>query len=118
MRIFVISPFWADTGVEQAENIRRAQNICYELVMAGHTPFAPHLHYSLFLDDDDPDQRRRGIECSHDIMLHGQFERAWYYPGRGVTPKEVVITSGMQSDMDAARSAGIKVERGTIGGDL
>lgn len=117
MRIYVISPFAGDNGAEREINVQRARMICREIVLAGHTPFAPHLFFPQFLNDQEPEERRRGIEAGQEIMMHGKFERAWYYPKRGRGP-EIIITGGMQSDMDAARSAGIKVERGTIGGDL
>lgn len=118
MRIVVISPFKPGPIYERHENIARAKAICRAIIFAGHVPFAPHLFFPQFLDDDNREEWKMGIEGGQELMIHGRFDRAWYYPGRGETPKEVVITEGMQSDMDAARAAGVKVERGTIGGDL
>lgn len=117
MRIYVISPFRGDIPTTRDANRWRAQQICRAIMGAGHLPFAPHLFFPQFLDDDDPEQRAKGIMWGHELLMYGGFERAWYYPKRG-GPIEDTISMGMQEDIDAARAAGIVVERGTIGGDL
>lgn len=110
-----MSPYRDKLIYRMHENINRAKMICRAICMAGHAPFAPHLFFTQFLDDTKPEERRMGILAGQEFLK--VFDRGWYYPKKG-EHGEVWLSAGMQSDIDAAEAAGIKVERGTIGGDL
>lgn len=59
----VESPFKAETPTELGKNIRFARNVCRHLSMEGYAPFASHLLYPQFLDDDIEEERNRGLAC-------------------------------------------------------
>ena len=48
-------------------NVEYAIECCKDSVARGEAPFASHLLYPQFLDDNDPEQRKIGLTC----------ERAW-----------------------------------------
>lgn len=55
--VYVCSPY-SDDPVGNAELARR---YCRFAVDAGFAPFAPHLFFPQFLDDDVPDERELGL---------------------------------------------------------
>lgn len=61
-RVYIISRFRAKTKRERKFNERVARYYCRQVVEAGHQPVAPHLFYTQFTDDNDPEDRRRGLQ--------------------------------------------------------
>ena len=57
MKVFICSPFAGDT----VRNILAAQGYCRKAVAEGHFPLAPHLYFPQFLEDDDPEERAKGM---------------------------------------------------------
>ena len=55
--IYVCSPYRGDVSV----NVAFAKRCCLEVIKAGKVPFAPHLYFTQFLDDDIPEERERGM---------------------------------------------------------
>lgn len=55
--VFICSPFAGDTE----KNIRRAQGYSRFAVSRNCIPFAPHLLFPQFLDDEDKSQRELGL---------------------------------------------------------
>ena len=53
-RVGIISPFKSEKGLEWLRNIDTAEKLCRRAVGEGFAPFAPHLFYTYFLNDDDP----------------------------------------------------------------
>ena len=49
MKIFVAGPLSAVNGFVRTDNINRAMDVGFELMLKGHQPFIPHL--SQFFDD-------------------------------------------------------------------
>jgi hypothetical protein len=64
-------------------------------------PFAPYIADLLALDDDDPDQRTRGISNDIAILRSGIVKELWVYG-----PK---ISGGMQAEIDLAWELNIPV---------
>jgi hypothetical protein len=58
-KIFVCSRY---TGDEE-NNLNFARKVCKEIAFNGDVPLAPHLIYPQFLDNNDLDERRIGIDC-------------------------------------------------------
>lgn len=58
--VFVCSPYRGNV----AANVAEALAACREIVAEGNVPFAPHLFFTLFLDDSDPKQREAGLRMS------------------------------------------------------
>lgn len=63
MRVFICSPYRAETAEGIEENTFKALGYCREAVLTGHNPFAPHLFYTYFLDDRIEEERVLGIRC-------------------------------------------------------
>lgn len=57
--LIIESPYAGD--VER--NLDFARNMCKVAVKQGYAPFASHLFYTQFLDDNKPKHRKHGIEC-------------------------------------------------------
>lgn len=55
--VYICSPFAGDVEI----NIRRAQGYCRFAVNKNTIPFAPHLLFPQFLNDDDKTQREMGL---------------------------------------------------------
>ena len=94
LRVFVCSPF---SGPDREQNVRTAAAICQALCAAGAAPFAPHLHYPVFLNDDDSRARARGLKCG----------MAWLDVADAVVVFEGAgMTSGMAKELIRAMRAG------------
>lgn len=62
--VFICSPFRGKNDRERSANIRAALDYCRAISAEGNVPFAPHLLFPLFLDEDDPVQRERAMKMS------------------------------------------------------
>ena len=71
--------------------------MCRMAVDAGYIPFAPHLLFTQFLDDNDPAQRKLGIAMGLQFM--SLCDEVWLYVGDG-------ISEGMQGETAHARQIG------------
>lgn len=60
-RVYIISRYRASTRREQRFNERVAKYFCRRITEAGGRPVAPHLFYTRFLDDNDPEERSQGL---------------------------------------------------------
>ena len=94
-KIFVCSPYRGDTE----QNTKNARNYCLRVIGEGHLPFAPHLIYPQFLDDDIESQRNAGIEAGKAFML--DCDEVWVFGDK--------ITSGMRHEISFAMENDIKV---------
>lgn len=66
MKVFICSPFACDT----VRNIIRAQGYCRKAVAEGHVPCAPHLYFPQFLDDEDSQEREKGMAMGLSWLSH------------------------------------------------
>lgn len=89
--IFVASAFRGNVVV----NVSKACGYCHAIAAAGHVPFAPHLLYPRFLDDDVPEDRDAGIAAGLRIME--ACDEVWFI-GQ--------MTEGMRHEARAAASMG------------
>ena len=71
------------------------------LIDSGIVPFAPYLVDVQALDDNNPDERKRGIENGHALFHSGVVDEVWLY---GPT-----ISKGMAAEIDHAHSLSIPV---------
>lgn len=93
--VYICSPYSGNTG----KNKDRARDYARQEYESGNIPFAPHLYYLEFMDEDT--EREEIMEmCEADIErmdeLHVYGER---------------ITAGMRQEIDAAERFGIPVLR-------
>lgn len=97
MRIFVCSRYRAATPAQMHENIRKTKGICRALALAGHDPFAPHLFFTQFLDDEVEAERALGIHLGQKAML--SCDEVMLAAADG-------ISDGMEADLEFAEAHG------------
>lgn len=62
-RVVIESPFKGATATDEAMHVSYAQQCLLDSLVRGEAPFASHLLYTQVLDDQLPEDRRRGIEA-------------------------------------------------------
>ena len=92
-RVFICSPYAGDIE----KNVQTAERLCRHAVDMGCAPFAPHLLFTRFLNDADPDQRQTGIACG--LAYMAVCDEVWVYGGQGVS-------AGMRHEIAHARDLG------------
>lgn len=97
--VFICSPYSGDTE----RNAERARGYCRFAVSKGCIPLAPHILFTQFLDDSDPEQRRLGIFCG--LVLQCKCQEVWVFGHK--------VTKGMAVEVEKARQRGIPVRRFT-----
>jgi len=95
MKIFVCSPYRGDVK----NNVKNAQDYCKWVVKQGHIPFAPHLIYPQFLDDNVESERNAGIQAGKTFML--DCDAVWVFGSK--------MTSGMKHEVNYAQENDIEV---------
>lgn len=95
--VYICSPY----SGEVEYNLNRARGYCRLAVGKGYIPFAPHLLFPQFMDDDDRQQRELGLFFA--LILLGKCEEVWVFGNR--------ISEGMAREMEAATRRGISVRR-------
>lgn len=63
-KVYIISRYSAKTWHERRFNKEVTKYYCRRIAEAGKRPVAPHLFYTQFMDDDDPEARRLGLDFS------------------------------------------------------
>ena len=61
--VFVCSPFQG-----KQENIDKAKQYCKYVLERGYIPLAPHVYFSQFMDDRNPEDRRKALEMNKRLM--------------------------------------------------
>jgi hypothetical protein len=94
--VFVCSAF---QGLEQ--NLVRARTYCRYVLKTDEFAnlFCPHLFYPLFLNEDDPLERAKGIELGVNKLWHSG--QVWVFVSFGV------LTSGMLQEIEKAIEFGV-----------
>ena len=94
--VFVCSPYRGDVGANK-ENARR---YCRHVYEHGGIPFAPHLLFTQFLNDDDPAEREAGLCLGVEMLAH--CDELWAFGAP---------TMGMAMEIQEAKRLGISVRR-------
>jgi hypothetical protein len=89
-------------------NIEQARRYCREIMLMGDVPFAPHLYFTQFLDDNDPTERNKGIEAGMRMMY--DCSEVWVFGD--------VISDGMRREIEFAKQIGKAVKYVGTGHDL
>ena len=99
--VYICSPCRGD----YEKNISDARYIC-QIVMNHYPdviPIAPHIYFTQFMDDTNPDERLRGMEAA--LTLLDMCDEIWVY---GINnPSE-----GMRAEIEYAQKNGIKIRNG------
>ena len=97
--IYICSPLRGD----YQENQRKAKQHCREALQAGYIPIAPHIYFTQFLDDENPDERQQGMAAGLELLQ--MCQELWAYIPPGGLP-----SSGMQQEISCAIEQGIEVK--------
>ena len=82
--IYVASPY----AGEVRENVKNARRYCKFVMDEGHIPYAPHLLFTQFLDDDIPTERALGLDLG--LQMIYRCDELWAFGD---------ISSGMQKEV-------------------
>ena len=91
------SKWWLVALWQRWRNRVYARQCCLDCVLRGESPLASHLLGPQYLDDNDPVERRLGIECGLAWGFHAEKTIAYVDYG---------ISAGMQLGIDNAQKAG------------
>ena len=80
-------------------NTERARGYCRFAVSKGAIPFAPHLLYPQFMDDDDKEQRELGIRFA--LILLSKCDELWVFGDK--------ISEGMSLEISKADKKGMPI---------
>ena len=95
--IYVASPYKGDIK----KNIEYAKQACRYVLNEGNAFFCPHLLCPQILDDDNPEERRLGINIGKELLA--KCDELWAFGGS--------ISHGMFEEIEFAREIGIPVKR-------
>ena len=99
--IFVCSPYRGETEA----NIQNARRYCRLVMKQGGIPFAPHLLFTQFLDEDKAAERRQGLRMGMEMLK--LCDELWAFGEP---------TEGMRMEIAQAEYLGIPVCRLDIAG--
>ena len=105
-KVFICSPFAAVAEDQEAKrtetlkNIHMAQIASFYAVLEGATPYAPHLYFPQFLDDNDPESRELGQMFG--LLWLRECDELWIIGRR--------ISEGMKKEIQMAEKLGIPVK--------
>ena len=97
-KVFICSPFrpLGNTREERAKELDRntelALDACTYAVEKGCMPYAPHMYFPRFLTDEDPEERKAGIELG--LRWLKECDEVWVIGNR--------ITEGMKAEIGKA----------------
>jgi len=101
MRVIVESPYASDNPKIVEHNKRYARACLSDSLQRGEFPFASHLLYTQVLEDDDPDERRIGINAGLGWMERSDLVAVY---------TDLGITEGMKLGIEEASLMGIRIE--------
>jgi hypothetical protein len=93
--VYICSPFAGDVE----SNILRARGYCRFAVSKNAIPFAPHLLFPQFLDDDDKTQRELGL--SFGMVFLCKCHEVWVFGYK--------ISKGMAMEIEKAKQQNIPI---------
>lgn len=83
-RAIIESPYKGNSPEERAANTEYARKCCAHAISLGFVPFASHLFFPQFLDEDKPEDRKLGIEMGYDFWEKADV--VLFYMDRGMSP--------------------------------
>lgn len=95
--IYIASPYAGDVK----RNIEFAKEACQYVITTGNAFFCPHLLYPQILDDNDPEERKIGLNMGKQLLV--KCDELWAFGDR--------ISQGMFEEIEYARQNGIPVKR-------
>jgi len=85
-KIYVCSPLSGDIET----NIEKAKGYCeYIVKICGAIPIAPHIYFTQFLDDNNPEEREFGLKTGLELL--SECDELYYFGN--------VISKGMKTEI-------------------
>lgn len=94
-KVFICSPYRGDVE----KNIKAAREHARMAAIIGYCPIAPHLFFPQFLNDNDPEERIKGITLGVEQMK--ACDEVWLFGSR--------ISNGMAYELEQAKELRIPV---------
>lgn len=94
-KVFICSPLKGNLK----ENIRKAKLYCKYVIACGYLPIAPHVYFTSFLNDTDPNEREMGMKLGLELLK--DCDELWIFGNR--------ITDGMKAETLLASQLEIKI---------
>jgi hypothetical protein len=98
-KVFICSPYAGDIGA----NVEKARTYCKFAADNNYIPFAPHLLFPQFLNDESSAERELGIFMG--TVYLDDCRELWIFGDR--------ITNGMSSEIKRAKRRGLIIRRFT-----
>lgn len=99
-RIYICSPFRADSMNERRKYIAYARMLVIKALDSGAAPYAPHLYLPDVLNDGDADDREKGMAAG--LSFLEACDEVWVGARYG-------ISQGMQREIEHAEKADIHI---------
>lgn len=100
MLYYICSPYRGVTKEEVEKHIKYARKLTRAVLLHGFGAIAPHLYMTNCLDDSKPEERKRGLEASLEILKKCDV----VYVGQ-----KFGISEGMAAEIKEAEKLGISV---------
>ena|ERR1700682_5667682 len=98
--VYICSPYRASPTRTVAQNVDLAQRLCHAALDDGFVPFAPHLFFTRFLDEENEKERASGIAAA--LRFLGVMDQVWVFDHCG-------ISEGMRLEIAKAADFGLPV---------
>ena len=82
------------------KNIIKAQEYCREAMNDGLLPLAPHVYFTQFVDDSNPEERKLGLRCGLQLLRYCQLIRVYGYE----------VSAGMYDEIQLAGVLDIEIQ--------
>jgi len=102
--VIIESPY-AGNGDDVERNTKYLGRVLRDSIMRGERPFASHAMYTLALNDNDPDERKLGMELGWQFLPSADLVAVY---------ADLGISNGMRRGMERAILQGVPVEERTI----
>lgn len=99
-KVYICSPYRAESGTELDRNIDYAQTLTKQALEAGLAPITPHLYMTQCLDDKNAGERAAGLAAGLALLKGCDFVIAGIKYG---------ISEGMSREIQTADKLGIEV---------
>lgn len=82
------------------KNIIKAQEYCREAMNDGLLPLAPHVYFTQFVDDSNPEERKLGLRCGLQLLRYCQLIRVY----------GCEVSAGMYDEIQLAGALDIEIQ--------
>lgn len=103
--VVIESHYAADGSYSISDNVQYAEACCRLAFQLGYHPFASHLFYPYFLNEEDPAERDAGIRLGYEL-IDDKVSEAWFClrPGED-------LSEGMERALEHYRNLDRKIVR-------